>query len=58
MPVCKKCGDEVEELVAATLDGKKLRVCEQCADLAREQSEIAAASESVMQQMMGFKGRR
>jgi ribosome-binding protein aMBF1 (putative translation factor) len=58
MPVCKKCGDEVEQLVAAKIAGKKLKVCEQCADIAREEGEVAEQSEAVVQQMMGFKGRR
>ncbi len=58
MPTCKKCGEEVDELVAVKVGKKSVRVCEQCADVAREQDEIAEQSESVVQQMMGFKGRR
>ncbi len=58
MPSCKKCGDEVDELVSVKVGKKTLRMCEQCADLAREQDEIAEASESAVQNMMGFKGRR
>ena len=38
--------------------GKQLKLCEDCADRAREADEVAEASESVVQDMMGFKGRR
>jgi hypothetical protein len=38
--------------------GKRVKMCEDCADRAREEGEIAEASESVIQGMMGFKGRR
>ncbi len=58
MPTCKECDDEVETLVSVKVDGKAKKLCEDCADRAREQSEIAEASESVVQGMMGFKGRR
>jgi ribosome-binding protein aMBF1 (putative translation factor) len=58
MSVCKECGDEVDSLVTVKVDGKKKRLCEDCADRAREQAEVAEASESVVQGMMGFKGRR
>jgi hypothetical protein len=33
-------------------------MCEDCGDREREKEEIAEASESVVQGMMGFKGRR
>lgn len=58
MPVCKSCDDEVDELFSVRVDGKKVRLCEDCADRAREEAEIAEESEAVIQQMMGFKGRR
>ena len=58
MPECKECGNEVDALVSAKIDGKKKKVCEDCADRARESAEIAEASEGVVQGMMGFKGRR
>jgi len=38
--------------------GKAKKMCEDCADRAREEGEIAKESESVVQNMMGFKGRR
>ncbi|MEZ4409664.1 MAG: hypothetical protein R3A52_24810 [Polyangiales bacterium] len=58
MAVCKGCGDEVDALVTVKVGGKAKKLCEDCADRAREESEVAEASESVVQQMMGFKGRR
>lgn len=58
MPMCKVCGEEVEELVSVSAGGKRKKMCEDCADEARGQDEIAEASESVVQQMMGYKGKR
>ena len=58
MPVCKECEDEVDTLVTVKVDGKAKKLCEDCADRAREKAEVAEASESVVQGMMGFKGRR
>jgi ribosome-binding protein aMBF1 (putative translation factor) len=58
MATCKGCGEEADELQVVKIDGKSRKLCEDCADLAREQSDIAEQSESVVQSMMGFKGRR
>jgi hypothetical protein len=58
MPVCKGCGNEADELVSVKVGGKSKKLCEDCADRAREEGEIAEQSESVVQNMMGFKGRR
>ncbi len=58
MPVCKECDDEVDSLISVKVDGKAKKLCEDCADRARESAEIAEASEGAVQQMMGFKGRR
>lgn len=58
MPVCKECEDEVDTLVTVKVDGKAKKLCEDCADRAREEGEIAEASEGVIQGMMGYKGRR
>ena len=58
MPECKLCSDEVDELVKVRVDGRAKRVCEDCADRIREEAEIAEESEAVIQQMMGFRGRR
>ncbi len=58
MPTCKECDNEVDELKAVKVDGKKKKMCEDCADRVAEQGAIAEQSESVVQGMMGFKGRR
>ena len=58
MATCKECDDEVDALVTVKVGGKARKVCEDCADRMREQEEVAEASESVVQSMMGFKGRR
>ena len=58
MPTCKECENEVDALVSVKVDGKSKKLCEDCADRIREQAEVAEASESVVQGMMGFKGRR
>jgi len=58
MPTCKQCGDDAEQLVSVKVDGKAKKMCEDCADREREKAEVAEASEAVVQNMMGFKGRR
>lgn len=58
MPICKECEDEVDELTSVKVGARRKKVCEDCADRLREEAEIAEASESVVQDMMGFKGRR
>jgi hypothetical protein len=58
MATCKTCGEEADALVTVKVGGKPKKMCEDCADRAREQAEVAEASESVVQNMMGFKGRR
>ena len=58
MAICKECGNEADELKTVKVAGKKKKMCEDCADRAREEAAIAEESESVVQNMMGFKGRR
>lgn len=58
MAKCKQCGEDADSLVTVKVDGKAKKVCEDCADVVREQSDVAEQSEAVVQQMMGFKGRR
>jgi hypothetical protein len=48
----------VDSLVAVKVDGKSKKMCEECADRAREASEVAGQSEAMVQNMLGFKGRR
>lgn len=58
MPQCKSCGEEADELVSVKVNGKTKRICESCADQENEQEAIRQDSEAVVQNMMGFKGRR
>jgi ribosome-binding protein aMBF1 (putative translation factor) len=58
VPECKHCGNEADALVKVRVEGKVKKLCEDCADRLREEGEVAAESEAVVQQMMGFKGRR
>lgn len=58
MATCRECKDEVDKLVSVKVGGKARKMCSDCADRLREQGEIAEASESVVQGMMGYKGRR
>ena len=58
MATCRECNNEVDEHKSVKVGGKKKKMCEDCADRAREAGEIAEASEGVVQNMMGYKGRR
>ena len=58
MPMCKVCENEADSLLSVKVDGKTKKMCEDCADRIREEGEVAEASEAVVQNMMGFKGRR
>jgi ribosome-binding protein aMBF1 (putative translation factor) len=58
MATCKGCGDEVDELVSVKVDGKTKKLCEDCADSAREQAAVAEESEAVVRKMMEYKGKR
>ena len=58
MPVCRSCKDEVDELVSVKVQNRRMKLCEECAERAAEEAEIAEMSESVVQDMMGYKGRR
>lgn len=58
MAICRECESEVETLQVVSVGGKKKKVCEDCADRIKQEAAIAEESEGVVQQMMGFKGRR
>ncbi|MEM7435264.1 MAG: hypothetical protein AAF436_08950 [Myxococcota bacterium] len=58
MAACRSCKDEVDELVSVKAGGRRIKVCEDCAERIAKEAEIAEMSESVMQDMMGYKGRR
>lgn len=40
------------------VDGKRKRLCEDCAEEAERNQSIAEESEAVVRNMMGFKGKR
>jgi ribosome-binding protein aMBF1 (putative translation factor) len=58
MPVCKQCQEEVDELVSVKVAGRRKKVCEDCAERLEQEDAIAEESEAVVQNMMGFTGRR
>jgi hypothetical protein len=58
MAECRECQSEVDVLKTVKVGGKKKKVCEDCADRLTEQEAIQEESEHVVQQMMGFKGKR
>ncbi|MEO8182862.1 MAG: hypothetical protein ABI895_28855 [Deltaproteobacteria bacterium] len=58
MAQCKSCGEDADELITVTVDGKKRRLCESCADESNAQEAVKVESEAVVQKMMDFKGRR
>ena len=58
MPTCKECDNEVDALKTVKVGGKKKKMCEDCADRVAQEDAVAEESEAVVQQMMGFKGRR
>jgi ribosome-binding protein aMBF1 (putative translation factor) len=54
---CKLCGEEVEELYAVKVKGRKRKVCEDCVERLREEASIEDEALGAMQDMMGYKGR-
>ena len=58
MPECKACGEEVDEVMVVKVDGKRKKLCEDCIEEREHAEAMAEESEAVIQNMMGFKGRR
>lgn len=58
MPTCRECDNEVDELKTVKVGAKRKKMCEDCADRLAQDNAVAEESESVVQGMMGFKGRR
>lgn len=58
MPTCRICGQDADELLTVQVEGRKRRACEECAEQLQADAAILEESESVVQQMMGFQGRR
>ena len=57
MPTCRLCKDEVDELLSVKVDGRRRKICEDCAERIEEEGLIAEESEAVIRDMLGFKGR-
>ena len=41
MPVCKGCGEEVDEVMTVNIHGKRKKLCEECAEEAGMPAELA-----------------
>lgn len=54
---CQDCEEEVDELIPVKVGRKRLKLCEECAEVREEQAQIADEAESAMQGMMEYKGR-
>ncbi len=55
---CAVCKEESDELVAVTVEGRRRKLCESCAEEAEQEGLIAEEAEAAVQQMMGYQGRR
>ncbi|MEM6732679.1 MAG: hypothetical protein AAF658_14060 [Myxococcota bacterium] len=55
--LCADCGEEMDEYVVVKVGRKKLKLCEECADVRREEDAVAEEAEGVMREMMEYKGR-
>ena len=54
---CQDCSEEMDEVFVMKVGRKKLKLCEECSDIRREEMEMAEEAEGAMQDMMGYKGR-
>jgi ribosome-binding protein aMBF1 (putative translation factor) len=54
---CKLCGEEVDELVAVKVEGRKRKACAECAERLEQEGEIADGALGAMRDMMGYKGK-
>ena len=54
---CKACGEDAEELVVVSVNGKPKKLCEDCAARIAEQGEVAEAATGKMREMMEYKGK-
>ncbi|MCH2108179.1 MAG: hypothetical protein MK135_02535 [Polyangiaceae bacterium] len=58
MVLCQGCDEEVDEVFAVKVEGRRRKLCEECCEEIELNQELAEASEAAIQQMMGFQGRR
>lgn len=54
---CQACGETDDDLEILMIGKKKRRLCETCAEEAKEELELGAEAESAMQSMMEYRGR-
>ena len=54
---CADCGDDIDDYEERRVGGKKLKLCEDCAEIRDEQAAVAEEAEGAMQGMMEYKGR-
>lgn len=55
---CHDCSEEIDEAFELKVGRKKIKLCEECADVRKEEMDMAEEAEGAMQDMMGYKGRR
>jgi uncharacterized Zn finger protein len=55
---CHDCSEEIDEAFVLKVGRKNLKLCEECADVRKEEMDMAEEAEGAMQNMMGYKGRR
>ncbi len=54
---CQQCGEDVDDLESVTVLGKRRRLCEDCAERARESEAISDEAQGTVRKMMEYKGR-
>ena len=54
---CSDCDEKVDELTVVKIGRKRLKLCEECAEIRQEELEIAEEAQGAMQGMMEYKGR-
>ena len=54
---CQDCGESCDEVIAIKVGPKKMKLCEECAEIRQEEMDMADEAEGAMQSMMEYKGR-
>jgi uncharacterized Zn finger protein len=57
MAKCAECGDDVDEIVKLKVGRRTMKLCEDCAEIKKEEMEIAGEATEAMMDMMEWKGR-
>lgn len=53
---CADCGEDADEIKKLKVGRRTVKLCEDCADIRREEAEIAGDAQSAMMDMMEWKG--